>query len=190
MSSPILPREAIPPTNQPLRLAIRRFRWFKLAFQAHVEAVGERLGCQFLIDDARLAEVFVRWLQAIDQQKPRDRARRQAFFDFAACLMLRELIFDLPLSRTSEPSRETESAGAFWPEGYACTLFCLSIHAATVKQEFNLDREISPSIDDLRSWWSFKENAAESRGFPAGFLQRLLGHEPNWAMPDVFRAQA
>lgn len=189
MSDVPLLRVALPPTNQPLRIAVRRFRWFKLAFHAHVEAAGLHLGCTFAIDDERLADVFVRWLEATDRQNPRDKAKRRAFFEFAACLMLRELISDLPIARTSEPTRETGSAGAFWPEGYASTMFCLSIHAAAMKQEFNLDVEISPTIDDLRSWWSFKENSVENRGFPAGFLQRLLGREPNWSMPDVFRAQ-
>lgn len=190
MSETLL-RVALPPTNQPLRLAVRRFRWFKLAFHAHVEACARHLGCTFAIDDEKLAEVFIRWLEAIDRQKPRDKAKRRAFFEFSACLMLRELISDLPIRRTSQAVGGTTSTavGAFWPEGYACTMFCLSIHSAAMKQEFDFDVDVSPSVDDLRSWWSFKENSAENRSFPAGFLQKLLGHEPNWSMPDIFRAQ-
>lgn len=189
MSEALL-RVALPPTNQPLRLAVRRFRWFKLAFHAHVEAYGHHLGCTFAIDNETLAEVFVQWLEAIDRQNPRDKAKRRAFFEFAACLMLRELISNLPIHRTTDISdAKSATVGAFWPEGYACTMFCLSIHSAAMKQEFDYDIDVSPSVEDLRSWWSFKENSAESRSFPAGFLRKLLGHEPNWSMPDVFRAQ-
>ena len=27
------------------------------------------------------------------------------------------------------------------------------------------------------------------KSFSAGFLQMLLGHQPNWMMPDVFRVR-
>jgi len=135
---------ALPPTNEPLRVAVRRMRWFRAAFRTYVDALGDHIGCDFLIDEAKLAAIFVRWLRALEVQRPKDRKDRQAFFEFAAGLMLRELTADMPLRAETPPTRtHADSAAAFWPEGY--------------------DPRVS-----------------------AGFLQMLLGHQPNWSMPDVF----
>lgn len=104
--------------------------------------------------------------------------------------MMRELTAEMPLKALGEPTRtQPGSAAAFWPEGYCCTLFCLSVHAAATAQEFHADTTLDPAIDDLRHWWSFKENTIRDASFSAGFLQMLLGSEPNWVMPDVFRAK-
>lgn len=186
--SPIHP-EAIPATNEPLRIAVRRLRWFKQAFQRHAEAYGRDLGCSFEVDEGKLAAVFVRWLEAIERQKPADKTQRRAFFEFAAALMLRELVADMPVKATPPMRARSDSAAAFWPEGYCCTCFCLSIHAAAMAQEFHAGTEIAPAIDDLRHWWSFRENALKDSGFSAGFLQLMLGQQPNWVLPDVFRAR-
>lgn len=189
MSDTPLHPEAIPATNEPLRVAVRRLRWFRQAFQRHAEAYGRDLGCTFEVDEARLARIFVRWLEAIERQKPADKAQRRAFFEFAAALMLRELVADMPVKASTPTLAKPDSAGAFWPEGYCCTCFCLSIHAAAMAQEFHAGTEIAPEIDDLRNWWSFRENALKDAGFSAGFLQMMLGQQPNWVLPDVFRAR-
>ena len=180
--------EAIPATNEPLRIAVRRLRWFKQAFLRHVEVYGRDLGCAFDVDEAKLASVFVRWLQAIERQKPTDKSQRRAFFEFAAALMLRELVAEMPVTATTPASlAKPDSAAAFWPEGYCCTLFCVSVHTAAMAQEFAAGTAIDPAIDDLRQWWSFRENAGQDAGFSAGFLQMVLGHQPNWMFPDLFR---
>ena len=190
MSDHALHPEAIPPTNEPMRIAVRRLRWFKQAFQRHAEALGRDLGCSFEVDEGKLAANFVRWLESIERQKPSDKTQRRAFFEFAAALMLRELTADLPVRVKAPPTRAApDSAAAFWPEGYLCTMFCLSVHAAAMAQEFDAGTAIDPAIDDLRHWWSFRENAPRDAGFSAGFLQKLLGQEPNWVLPDVFRAR-
>lgn len=190
MSDAPLHPEAIPASNEPLRIAVRRLRWFKAAFQRHAEAQGRDLGCRFEVDEAKLASVFVRWLAAIERQKPADKDQRRAFFEFASALMLRELTAGMPVKAVGPASLASpESAAAFWPEGYCCTMFCLSIHAAAMAQEFHAGTEIDPAIDDLRSWWSFRENALADARFSAGFLQMILGHQPNWLFPDVFRAR-
>ena len=182
--------EALPASNEPLRIAIRRLRWFRAAFHRHAEAYGRDLGCTFEVDDARLAGIFVRWLDALDLQKPADKSERRAFFEFATALMLRELIADMPVKARAAPTKAgPDTAGAFWPEGYACTLFCLSVHGAAMAEEFHTKADVAPMIEDLRAWWSFKENARVDKGFSAGFLQMLLGHQPNWMMPDVFRVR-
>ncbi len=180
----------MPATNEPLRIAVRRLRWFRAAFHRHAEAYGRELGCDFAIDDTKLSQCFVNWLKSIERQKPADKSERRAFFEFAAGLMLRELIAVMPLKATSIPARVgPDSAAAFWPEGYACTLFCLEIHAAAMQQEFHAGTALADAFDDLRQWWSFRENAGAEKSYPAGFLQLLLGHQPNWTMPDVFRVR-
>lgn len=187
MSEPRLNPGVLPPTNEPLRMAVRRMRWFRQAFRAHVEATGREIGCAFRIDEARLAGIFVRWLRAVQAQKPADKAERRAFFEFAASLMLRELTADMPLTATEAAAAPEGSAAAFWPEGYACVMFCLTVHSAAVAQEYHAAPDIAPEIEELRTWWSFRENALEDARFSAGFLQMLLGQQPNWLMPDVFR---
>jgi len=188
MSEVRLNLSALPPTNEPLRMAVRRMRWFRQAFRAHVEATGQEIGCAFAIDEAKLGGIFVRWLRAVQEQKPADRAERRAFFEFAASLMLRELTAEMPLTVTAPPAGvPADSAAAFWPEGYACVMFCLTVHAAAMAQEYDAAPDVAPAVEDLRHWWSFRENAGEDSRFSAGFLQMLLGKTPNWSMPDVFR---
>ncbi|MFD1807472.1 hypothetical protein ACFSHQ_02970 [Gemmobacter lanyuensis] len=70
---------ALPPSNEPLRIAVRRLRWFKLAFQRFSEATARDIGCTFEIDEVKLAAAFMRWLDAIEIQRPTDKAERKAF---------------------------------------------------------------------------------------------------------------
>lgn len=180
----------LPATNEPLRISVRRLRWFRAAFQKFTTELGTEIGCDFRIDEAKLAEIFVRWLRAIERQKPSDKSARREYFEFAAGLMLREFTADLPLQALSPPGKAApDSAAAFWPEGYVCTHFCLTVHAAAAEQEFHDRPDLTPTFDDLRHWWSFRENIRQDNSFSVGFLQLLLGHQPNWAMPDVFRAR-
>ena len=182
--------EALPPTNEPLRIAVRRLRWFKAAFLRHAETMSAELGCKLDVDEAKLANAFMRWLDAIEIQRPADKSERRAFFEFAAALMMRELTVDMPVTAAGPPTlAQPGSAAAFWPEGYCCTMFCLSVHAAATAQEFQAEPSVDAAIDDLRQWWSFKENTMRDASFSAGFLQMLLGRQPNWTMPDVFRAR-
>jgi hypothetical protein len=165
-------------------------RWFRTAFEAYVKAIGGRIGCTYKIDDAKLAVIFVRWLRAVELQKPSRSQDRHDYFEFAAGLMLRELTVDMPLIALAPPSKcLADSAATFWPEGYACTMFCLTVHSAAMEQEFKDKPQVSPVIEDLRHWWSFKENAQMEASFSVGFLLTLLGHQPNWMMPDVFRVR-
>lgn len=180
----------LPPTNEPLRIAVRRMRWFKAAFQTYVDRSAAQLGCRFVVDQARLADNFVRWLRAVEAQKPSDKAARREYFEFATGLMLRELTANMPLTASGTPTcADAGSAAVFWPEGYVCTLFCLTVHAAAMEQEFRARPDLAPEINDLRQWWSFRENVAEDAAFSVGFLQMLLGHQPDWSMPGVFRTK-
>lgn len=190
MSEIKLNTASLPATNEPLRIAVRRFRWFKVAFQGFVDATGRELGCKFDVDEVKLAATFMRWLHAVEVQKPADKSQRKDFFEFAAALMLRELTTDMPVNAKGPATLAVQgSAAAFWPEGYCCTMFCLAVHSAAMAQEFHAHTALDPAIDDLRYWWSFKENTLRDASFSSGFLQMLLGHQPNWMMPDVFRAR-
>jgi hypothetical protein len=188
MSDLSRPGHSLPPTNEPLRISVRRMRWFRAAFEKFTAELGAEIGCDFTINELKLAEVFVRWLRAIARQKPSDKSARKDYFEFAAGLMLREFTADMPLEASAPATiAAADSAAAFWPEGYVCTLFCLTVHAAAAEQEFHDRPNVSLAMDDLRHWWSFRENIREDNGFSVGFLQLLMGHQPNWAMPDVFR---
>lgn len=180
----------LPRTNKPLRVAVRQLHWFKTAFHTHAAFCGEAIGCDFAIDDVKLASAFVRWLDGIDSQKPKETSERREFFQFAPSLVLRELVADMPINALRAPTRvDPKSAAAFWPEGYVATTFCLTAYAATVDQEFHTDVHVSQMVEDLRSWWSFRENVNEDTSYAAGFFQMLLGKEPNWWSPSNFSAR-
>ena len=38
--------------------------------------------------------------------------------------------------------------------------------------------------DDLRTWWSYRENVGEDPALAIAFLDMFIGSEPNWVMPD------
>lgn len=180
----------LPRTNKPLRVAVRQLHSFKAAFHTHAAFCGEQMACDFAIDDVKLAGAFVRWLDNIDRQKPKEKNDRREFFQFAPSLVLRELVADMPIKALCIPaSVEPKSPAAFWPEGYVATTFCLTVYAATMQQEFHKDVHVSQMVEDLRSWWSFRENATQDTDYAAGFFQMLLGNEPNWWMPGNFSAR-
>lgn len=182
-----LPVAALPPTAEPVRVAARRLRWFRSAFHRFAEAQGRALGCGFEIDDRKIAAAFVRWLRALEAHQPIARDARRVFFPFAAGLMLRELVADLPLRATGAPARaDADSPAAFWPEGYTATLFCLSVTAAALAQEFDEATTLAPEVDDLRHWWSFRENVAEDPMLAVPFLEMFLGQQPLWRVPGSF----
>ncbi|MDK4737070.1 hypothetical protein [Rhizobium sp. CNPSo 3490] len=164
--------------------------WFKAAFHAHAAFCGEAMACDFAVDDVKLAGAFVRWLDHVDRQKPKENAERREFFQFAPSLVLREFVSDMPIKAMRSPANvDPKSPESFWPEGYVATTFCLTVYAATMGQEFHIDVHVSEMVDDLRSWWSFRENTHEDSDYAAGFFQLLLGNEPNWWMPSNFSAR-
>jgi len=165
-------------------------RWFRAAFAEYVDEMGKTLGCEFDVDTAKLGVVFVRWLEAIRYHRPREAALRRDFFDFAASLMMRELVVNMPVRASNKPKASAPEAAAFWPEGYVCTMFSLSVHAAVVEQEFHARPELSQTLEETSFWWTYRENAMEDPRTAAGFFQLMLGHVPNWTMPDFFQPKA
>ena len=177
-----------PQTTEPLRVAIRRLRWFRTAFAQQLAEVTAETGVRFTLDDRKLAAAFVQWLRHVEAQKPGDRTQRRAYFDFASGLMLRELLRDLPITAGPLPlDADLSRAEYYWPEGFACTVFCLNMHAAVVEQEFDASTTTTPKFFDIRHWWSFRENVTEDANTAIGFFDVFVGLEPEWQIPDSFR---
>lgn len=182
--------DLLPATNEPVHVAARRLRWFRTALRGYLDHLEGELGCTFELDEGRLAGAFVAWLRAVEAQRPADPAARRAFFEFAAGLMLRELVKAVPVHVAAAPTRAApDGAAAFWPEGYACTMFCLTVARAALRQEFAEDARLAPEALDLRNWWSFRENAREDPTVSVAFLDLFMGHEPEWATPGLFSAR-
>lgn len=186
-STLITRQEGLRPTKEPLRIAVRRLRWFRASFRSQTEVITENTGYGFEILEDRLTAAFISWLRKVEAQRPADTADRPAYFDFAAGLMLRELLSDPPLRVTHRPAAPDKDAPeTIWPEGFVCTTFCLGVRAAVFAQEFDASTRIAPEFDEARTWWSFFENVGEDAARAAGFFQLFVGNEPDWLMPDVF----
>lgn len=170
---------------------LRRLRWFRVTFRASAKAVGKRYGMRFAIDEVRLARVFLDSIETIEAQKRFARVDRADFIIFAGGLVLRELIRHDParaLALEAQPAGDEDPAmgeiARFWPEGFLYTNYCVSAIAAIHEQEFGHAPRLDACADDLRTWWSYRENATEMPAYAVAFLDRFLGAEPNWVMPD------
>jgi hypothetical protein len=178
----------LPATSEPLRVAIRRLRWYREAFARQLEEMEADYGIRFTVDDRKLARIFVDWLREMEAQKPSDPGQRRAYFDFVSALMLRNLLRDMPLKAGPLPqAADLNRAEYFWPEGFACTVFCLNIRAAVLEQEFHAETSLTPDFFNLRQWWSFRENASSDPNAAMGFFDVFTGNNPEWQMPDSFR---
>jgi len=180
-----------------LRHRLRRLRWFRMSFRSHARLVGATYGVRFEIDDARLTKAFLDWVETMEKKKAFAKVDRADFVIFAAGLVLRELIRQEPAS-VAERGLERVPSGAgsempdivdFWPEGFLYTNFCVSAIAAVYEQEFGETPTINKCADDLRTWWSYRENASEMPAYAVAFLDRFLGAEPNWLLPDDARSR-
>lgn len=179
---------ALPATVEPVRVAVRRLRWLRRALGDQLAAISAETGVAYRIDDRRLAAAFVSWLRRVEAQNPHDPASRRDFFTFTAGIMLHELIRARPVSAGPLPAgADVESPEYFWPEGFACTVFCVNVLSAVLAQEFDAGTDVVPSFYDIRSWWSFRENAAEQASSVVGFFEQFVGEEPDWEMPTIFR---
>lgn len=178
----------LPASPEPVRVAARRLRWLRGAFSDQLAAISAETGVAYRLDDRKLASAFVSWLRRVEAQNPHDGGRRRAFFDFAAGVMLHELIRTMPVTAGPLPAgADREQPEYFWPEGFACTVFCVNVLSAVLAQEFDATTDVVPAFFDIRSWWSFRENAAEQASSVVGFFDVFIGEEPDWEMPTVFR---
>jgi hypothetical protein len=179
-----------------LRHRLRQLRWFRATFRASAREVSATYGLRFEIDETKLTRAFLDWVEIMEAQKRFAQVDRADFIVFAAGLVLRELIRQEPARLVSGLDSLNEDASnaealeivRFWPEGFLYTNYCVSAIAAIYEQEFGRMPTIDKCADDLRTWWSYRENVTEMPAYAVAFLDRFLGAEPNWIAPD--RAQA
>lgn len=169
---------------------LRQLRWFRRAFGSCVEALDKRYSLQTKIDDEVLAQIFIDWAETIEQKKRLALVDRSDFIKFSGGKMLQALIKANPAlvqlhNRDSLPETVT-----FWPEGFLYTNFCISAVNVVHVQEFGRSLALADSVDDIRTWWSFRENTQEMPAYAIAFLDRFFGVEPNWAFPDLPEARA
>ncbi len=175
-----------------LRHRVRRLGWFRQSFRQAATLVGRDQGLTFAIDDRALTDAFLGWIEAFSAHKAAAADDRRDFALFAAGLLLKELIRAAPAKATPSASgapREAEAPAAFWPEGFLYTQYCLSGLAAVMEQDFGEDLALAAAADDLRTWWSFRENAGECPALAIAFLDHFVGAEPNWRLPEDARAR-
>ena len=179
-----------------LRHRLRRLRWFLMAFRKNVALIAEHYGYRFVIDETKLTAAFLNWIETVEQQKSFARIDRKDFIIFAAGLVLKELITEAPAKvqghtpQTNADATEMADIIAFWPEGFLYTNFCVGTIAAIYEQEFGTAPQIASCANDLRTWWSYKENVTEMPGYAVAFLDKFLGAEPNWVMPNLASARS
>ncbi len=172
-----------------LRHRLRQLRWFRATFRNSARAVTARYGIQFDIDEKKLTRIFLDWVEIVNAQKSYARLDRADFIVFAAGLALKELIRQAPVRAAgTAPAKASEEAPEivrFWPEGFVYTNYCVCAIAAVFEQEFGEAPALDACADDLRTWWSYKENTSEMPSYAVAYLDRFLGAEPNWLAPDL-----
>lgn len=181
-----LPEPADP--SPPLRKSAQRLRWFVGAFEEQVSRTETETGNQYAVDRGTLAQVFADWIRAFEGQKPERDEDKPAYVGFAAGLMLRSLISLKPVRVTTKPSNADDNNPAyFWPEGYLYVAFCLNVRGLVLESDFATGQEPSETLDELRTWWSFRENVAETPSLAIAFLDLFAGEDPDWTFPQIFR---
>lgn len=174
---------------------LRRLRWFRATFRTNARAISAAYGVRFEIDDAKLTKAFLDWIESVETERRFAAVDRADFIVFAAGLVLRELIRQGPAKaagdvQLAEPTGDRMAEIVrFWPEGFLYTNYCVSAIAAIHEQEFGAAPAVDACADDLRTWWSYRENATEMPSYAIAFLDRFLGGEPNWILPDSARSR-
>ena len=175
-----------------LRHRLRQLRWFRATFRGSAKVVSDTFGVRYEIDETKLTRAFLDWIEIMDAQKRFAEIDRADFIVFAAGLVLRELIRQAPAKEISglaqlietDANARTMEIVRFWPEGFLYTNYCVSVISAIYEQEFGTAPSIDKCADDLRTWWSYRENVTEMPAYAVAFLDRFLGAEPNWITPD------
>jgi hypothetical protein len=176
-----------------LRHRLRQLRWFRATFRANARAVTAHYGIRFHVDEAKLTRVFFDWVEMVEARKDFARVDRGDFIIFSAGLALKELIRRAPARVVADAGPLDDVATAkivrFWPEGFLYTNYCVCAIAALFEQEFGRTPELSRCADDLRTWWSYRENTQEMPAIAVAFLDLFLGSEPNWIAPEAVESR-
>jgi hypothetical protein len=179
-----------------LRHRLRQLRWFRMAFRKNAAFITRHYGYHFAIDDTKLTRAFLNWIETIEQQKSYAGIDRRDFIVFAGGMALKELITETPAKVASKAGNDALSEPemreiiAFWPEGFLYTNYCVGAIAAICEQEFGAAPEINECANDLRTWWSYRENVAEMPEYAIAFLDKFVGIEPNWSAPNLASARS
>lgn len=177
----------LPKDRRPVRKAVQRLRGFITLFDEQVILTSTQTSNRYQVDQSILAKAFASWLRVFQAHKPDRQEDRLAYVGFAAGLMLRELVTKKPARIQAAPGNADLSKPAyFWPEGYLYVAFCLNVRGLVVEQDFHGRQRRSQELDDIRVWWSFKENVREDPSAAIAFLDLFAGEEPNWEMPGLF----
>lgn len=166
---------------------LRQLRWFRKSFQSSAAALASRYGLSVKIDEEKLAQVFIDWVETLDANKEFASVNRGDFIVFSGGIALKEFIKARPASVELSGDNGIVCVSdivSFWPEGFLYTNYCISAVSAVYQQEFQTPLPVSTAVDDLRTWWSFKENTSEMPAYAVAFLDQFFGGEPNWSMPD------
>lgn len=173
-----------------IRHRVRQLRWFKTTFKQHARLIGGRYGVAYEIDDGRLTEAFLNWAENFSQNLSFSDLDRRDFMTFAAGLLVRELLRSAP-ARAVEPPADilpngpadaTGPIARSWPEGFLYTNYCLCVLHIVLEQE-GVVLTLPTLADDLRVWWSYRENVSDDPSLAIPFLDLLIGNEPNWYFP-------
>ncbi len=179
-----------------LRHRLRQLRWFTTAFKNNAELIRSRFGISYRIDDKLLNQVFFDWIGAVSAQDKAAMADREDYIAYVAGLALRELVRFKPATFVADggfddvADEETLEIVRFWPEGFLYTNFCVCAVAAVHEQEFGVSRDLDRVASDLRTWWSFRENAVEDPNSTIAFFDHFLGLKPNWQFPTLARERS
>lgn len=176
---------------------VRQLSYFRKHFEASVTAIAARGGYRVALDKVKLTQLFLDWHETFEAQRAASQIDRRDYIVFSAGTMLMHILKSDALSATpisgdravSRLTPEATKVLAFWPEGFIATSYCVSMLEAVLAQERLEPIRLDDSIGDLRSWWSFRENAREDALRIVGFFDRFVGHEPNWNMPGAALAR-
>lgn len=180
-----------------VRHQVRHLAWFRRAFDRCAALVTQDWGVDFKVHDVPLTKAFLNWARTFAAQRKYAEVSRKDFASFAAGLLLKELIRNQVCTAGDKPGLRIP-AGAdgraaeiikFWPEGFLYTSFCLSVLNAVMQQDFDSIIELKPVVEDLGTWWSFRENVSEDASLAVSFLDIFIGNEPNWTQPGFAHAR-
>lgn len=173
----------------PVGKSVRRLRGFLASFADQVARTQEQTGTLFDIRQDRLSATFLDWIAEFEAQKPRAESDKIPYVGFAAGLMLKSLLRHAPVSvRSLPPGANTDAPAWFWPEGHLYVSYCLNVRGSVLAQDFHTPPRETPALEDVRTWWTFRENVAEDPSLAIAFLNYFSGEEADWTMPDVFRS--
>ncbi len=175
-------------SGQPARKALRRLRWFKESFYNQINIVSVDNNASFKTDNTRLAECFICWLKEFELKKPNDPALELEFIRHASGMMLKQLLIQKPVEALHTPDRKDRSeAFTFWPEGYLYVSYCLNVRKLVMDKDFDESINLDDKIDQIGTWWSFKENVETERvDYAIPFLDIFAGDEPRFEAPGEF----